>query len=154
MWCGQADGWCYCFNILDVFTRRRIACRLDTLAAAYALMDSLEAVATAKPDCSGLTIRRDNGSRYAGKKSRKAASHLGIGLKSIWKSTPQQNGHIVSFHATLEHEYIWPHDLANYQQAEAVIPAAFRDCSRNRLHSALKYLPPDEFTASWEAEHR
>ncbi len=26
---------------------------------------------------------------------------------------------------------------------------AFRDYNRNRLHSALKYVPPDEFTASW-----
>ena len=94
VWCGQADGWCYCFNILDIFIRRRIAYRFDTLATADVAVDSLvEAVATAKPDCSGLTIRRDNGSRYAGKKFRKATPHhLGIRLKSIWKSTPQQNG--------------------------------------------------------------
>ncbi len=31
---------------------------------------------------------------------------------------------------------------------------AFRDYNRNRLHSALKYVPPDEFVASWEAEHK
>ena len=91
VWCGQADGWCYCFNILDIFTRRRIACRLDTLAAAYAPMDSLvEAVATAKPDYSGLTIRRDNGSQYAGKKFRKATSNLGIRLKSIGRARPSR----------------------------------------------------------------
>ena len=154
VWCGQADGWCYCFNILDVFTRRWIAYRFDTPATADIAVDSLvEAVATAKPDCSGLAIQCDNGSQYAGKKFRKAASRLGIRLKFIWKSTPQQNGHIESFHGTLKREYIWPHDLANYQQAEAVISEAFRDYNRNRLHSALKYVPPDEFTASWGAEN-
>ena len=57
VWCGQADGWCYCFNILDVFTRQWIACRFDTPATASIAMDSLvEAVATTKLDCSGLTI--------------------------------------------------------------------------------------------------
>ncbi len=155
VWCGQADGWCYCFNILDIFTRQWIAYRFDALATADIAVDSLvEAVATAKPDCSGLTIQCDNGSQYAGKKFRKAASHLGIKLKFIWKRTPQQNGHIESFHGTLKREYIWPHDFSNYQQAEAVIAEAFRDYNRNRLHSALKYVPPDEFTASWEAEHK
>ena len=155
VWCGQVDGWCYCFNVLDVFTRRWIAYRFSTLATADVAIESLvEAVATAKPDCSGLTIQCDNGSQYAGKKFRKAASNFGIKLKFIWKSTPQQNGHIESFHGSLKQEYIWPHDFANYQEAEAVISEAFRDYNRNRLHSALKYVPPEEFHASWEAKHK
>ena len=92
--------------------------------------------------------------QYAGKKFRKAASLLGIGLKFIRIHTPEQNGHIESFHNTLKREYIWPHDFSNYQQAEAVISEAFRDYNRNRLHSALKYVPSAEFLASWEAAHK
>ena len=145
VWCGQVDGWCYCFNIPDVFTRRWIAYRFSTLATADVAVESLvEAVATAKPDCSALTIQCDNGSQYAGKKFRKAATNFGIQLKFIWKSTPQQNGHIESFHGSLKQEYIWPHDFANYQEAEAVIAEAFRDYNQARLHSALKYVPPEE----------
>ena len=68
--------------------------------------------------------------------------------------TPEQNGHIESFRGTLKLEYIWPHDFANYQEAEAVISSAFRDYSQARPHSALKYVPPDEFMATWEAEHK
>ncbi len=41
VWCGQADGWCYCFNILDIFTRQWIAYRFDTLATADIAVDSL-----------------------------------------------------------------------------------------------------------------
>lgn len=22
VWCGQVDGWCFCFNVLDIFTRQ------------------------------------------------------------------------------------------------------------------------------------
>lgn len=95
VWCGQADGWCYCFNILDVFTRQWIAYRFNTLATADVAVESLvDAVAAARPDCSRLTIQCDNGSQYVSKKFRKAASNFGIKLKFIWKSTPQQNGHI------------------------------------------------------------
>ncbi len=102
----------------------------------------------------GPTLQCDNGFQYAGKRFRKAASRLGIRPKFIWKSTPQQNGHIEAFHGTFKREYIWPHDFANYQQAEAVMAEAFRDYNRNRLHSALKYVPPDEFLVSWEAVHK
>ena len=103
----------------------------------------VEAVAVAKPDCTGLTLQCDNGSQYTSKNFRKAISHLGIKMKYIWIHTPQQNGHIESFHNTLKREYIWPHDFANYQEAEATISEAYRDYNQNRLHSALKYVPPD-----------
>ena len=83
-----------------------------------------------------------------------AASIPGIRLKFIRTRTPEQNGHIEAFHGTLKRECIRPHDLANYQQAEAVMAETFRDYNRNRLHSALKYVPPDEFLASWEAAHK
>ena len=85
----------------------------------------MEAVIVAKPDCSRLTLWCDSGPQYAGKKFRKAVSLLGIRLRFIRAHTPEQNGHIESFHSTLIHEYIWPHDLANYQDAEAVISEAF-----------------------------
>lgn len=155
VWCGPVDGWCYCFNVLDIFTRQWISYRFDTLATADIAVESLvEAVAAARPDCSKLTLQCDNGSQYAGKKFRKAASILGINLKFIRTRTPEQNGHIEAFHGTLKREYIWPHDFANYQQAEAVITEAFRDYNRNRLHSAVQYVPPDEFLASWEARYK
>lgn len=49
-----------------------------------------------------------------------------------------------------KHEYIWPHNFANYQQAKTVISEAFLDYNRNRLHSALKYAQTDEFMTSWK----
>ena len=155
VWCGPVDGWCFCFNVLDIFTRQWISYRFGTLATADVAIGSLvEAVAAAKPDCSKLTLQCDNGSQYAGKKFRKAAALLGIRLSFIRTHTPEQNGHMEWFHGTLKREYIWPHDFANYQEAEAVISEAFRDYNHARLHSALKYVPPDEFLVSWEAKHK
>ena len=58
-----------------------------------------------------------------------------------------------SFHGTLKRECIWPHEFSNYQQAGAAISEAFRDYNRNRLYPAPKFVPSDEFTASWEAAH-
>ena len=155
VWCGPVDGWCYCFNILDIFTRQWIAYLFSTPATADVAIDSLvEAVAVAKPDRSRLMLQCDNGSQYAGKKFRKAVSLLGARLSFVRTHTPEQNGHIESFHSTLKREYIWPHDFANYQDAEAAILEAFQDYNNARLHSSLKYVPPNEFLASWEGRHK
>ena len=58
------------------------------------------------------------------------------------------------FHGTLKREYSWSHDFSNYQEAEAVISEAFLNYNCSKMHSALKYVPPDEFLASWEAKHK
>ena len=86
----------------------------------------MEAVAV-KPDGSRLTLQCDNGSQYASKKFRTAASLLGIRTNFIRTHTPEQSGHIESFHGPLKQEYVWPHDFANYWGAKAVISETFRD---------------------------
>jgi len=95
-----------------------------------------------------LTIRSDNGSQYTSNAFRKSMSVLGLKLEHIAVNTPEQNGHIESFHKTLKKEYIWPMDFANYQQAEQTIKEAFTDYNQYRIHSSLGYLTPHEFIAS------
>ncbi len=40
-WCDPLDGWCYCFNVPDIFTRQWIAYRFGTPATASIAVDSL-----------------------------------------------------------------------------------------------------------------
>ena len=91
-----------------------------------------------------LVIRTDNGSQYTSKAFRKSLSVLlGLKLEHIYYNTPEQNGHIESFHhKTLKKEYIWSNDFQNYQEAESAIKDAFTDYNKNRIHSALGYLTP------------
>jgi transposase InsO family protein len=81
-----------------------------------------------------LVIRTDNGSQYTSKAFRKSLSVLGLKLEHIYYNTPEQNGHIESFHKTLKKEYIWPNDFQNYQEAESAIKDAFTDYNQNRIH--------------------
>ncbi|MGA9842639.1 MAG: integrase core domain-containing protein [Nitrososphaeraceae archaeon] len=99
------------------------------------------------------TIRADNGSQYTSNAFKKSMSVLGLKLEHIACNTPEQNGHIESFHKTLKKEYIWPYDFRTYQEAELAIRDAFVDYNRNRIHSSLGYLTPYEFISKWKQEH-
>lgn len=145
IWCG-IDGWGYCFNVIDVFTRQWLAFVLASRATKHeAVMAVNNAVAAANPVLPGLTLRVDNGSQYTSREFRSSMTSLGITLEYIYVNTPEQNGHIESFHKTLKKEYIWPREFANIQGAKEAIQAAFEDYNHHRIHSAIQYLTPSEF---------
>ena len=104
-----------------------------------------DVIALHKPDASGLTVRIDNGSQYTSRGFRQAAKMLGIRIDYIYVNTPQQNGHIESFHRTLKREYIWPNAFENYQEALESLRKTHYDYNHERIHSALGYVPPSEF---------
>jgi transposase InsO family protein len=154
IWCG-IDGWCYLFNAVDTFTRKWVGYSFDVSASKDAAVQCvINAIASEKPDCSKLVIRTDNGSQYISQKFRESIQILGARQEFIYYHTPQQNGHVESFHKTLKKEYIWPHEFANYQSAEIIIANAFLDYNYSRIHSALGYITPNEFTKSWEMKHK
>lgn len=82
-------------------------------------------VAAAHPK-SGLTLQVDNGTQYVNREFRSSAAVLGINLEYIYVSTPEQNGHVESFHKTLKKEYVWSREFAYIHEAKA-LDAAFED---------------------------
>ena len=156
--CG-IDGWGYLFNVFDVFTREWIGYCFDLSAVKENAIISIEnALVSHKEivhddDNNKPTIRADNGSQYTSNAFKKSMSVLGIKLEHIACNTPEQNGHIESFHKTLKKEYIWPYDFRTYQEAELVIRDAVVDYNRDRIHSSLGYLTPYEFISKWKPEH-
>jgi len=131
--CG-IDGWGYLFNMFDVFTREWVGSCFDLSAvkenAIIAIENALVTHKSIVPE--NLVIRTDNGSQYTNKAFRKSVAVLGLKLEHIYYNTPEQNGHIESFHKTLKKEYVWSNDFQNYQEAESTIKDAFVDYNQNR----------------------
>ena len=143
--CG-VDGWCYCFNVLDVFTRQWVAYIFDTTATTQTAIQSvLKAATSAGGKIPNLRLRTGNGSQYGSREFKKSMQALGIRHEFIWKNTPEQNGHVESFHGTLKREYVWPHEFARLQDAEVILARAFADYNGDRIHSALGYVTPNEY---------
>ena len=123
----------------------------DTTATARTAVQSvLKAVSSAGGNVPNLRIRTDNGPQYGSRDFRKSMQVLDIRHEFIWKNTPEQNGHVESFHGTLKREYIWPHEFAHFQDAEVILARAFVDYNEHRIHSALGYVTPNEFALRLE----
>ena len=152
--CG-IDGWGYLFNVFDIFTREWVGYCFDLSAVKENAIIAIENALVTHNDIvpeNLLVIRTDNGSQYTSKAFRKSISVLRLKLEHIYYNTPEQNGHIESFHKTLKKEYIWSNDFQNYQEAELAIRDAFTDYNKNRIHSALGYLTPYEFISKWKMQ--
>ena len=150
------ESWAYCHTVLDVFPREWVGYVLSTNAAAdgavEALLDALHRHPAA--DKAKMRIRTDHGSQYTSRRFNSAIKSLGLEHEYIWYKTPQQNGHLESFHGKLKLEYVWPSDPESFQEVEKIILGAFVDYNTRRLHSALGYVPPAEFAAKWREENK
>lgn len=91
--CG-ADGWCYCFNVLDCLTRQWVAYVFDTSATAHTAVQSVLRAVSSAATTKDLRLRTDNGPQYGSHEFKKSMRLLGIRHEFIWKHTPEQNGHV------------------------------------------------------------
>lgn len=153
--CG-ADGWCYCFNVVDVFSRKWLSFVFSPEAKSESAVQSvLAAVKGLTPEqIRRIRLRCDNGPQYTSAEFRKAMAILGITVEHIWVSTPQQNGHVESFHNTLKRDYVHTRDFESFQEADAWLVEARRDYNANRVHSSIGRVPPDEFLRLWERNNK
>ena len=152
--CG-VDGWCYLFNVLDVFSRKWTGKEFSPTATKDNAILSVENALTSHEELHPMPrLRADNGPQYTSRVFRESMQVFGLKLEHIMYRTPEQNGAIESFHRTLKKEYIWPFEFESFQDAERAIDDAFVDYNERRIHSSLGYLTPSEFLELWYAEDR
>ena len=109
---GGVDGWGYCFNAVGAFTGQWLAFVFSSRATPRGAI-----MAAANPR-SGLTLRVDNGIQYTSHECRSSAAATGIALEYVYVSTPEQNGHVESFHKRLKKEHVWPREFAGIYEAK------------------------------------
>jgi putative transposase len=145
IFCG-IDGWCYLFNVIDVFSREWISYVFDTLAKKENAIQAVLRALEKHPEAAGkVTLRCDNGPQYISEAFQDCMKALRINLDFIAYSTPEQNGHVESFHGRFKKEYIWTQEFKSFQDADKAISETFIDYNERRPHSALGYLSPYEF---------
>jgi putative transposase len=94
-------------------------------------------------------LRLDNGPEFVALELRGLCYRRGIQLGFIAPGKPWQNGFAESFHARLRDEFLNGEVLWSVRQAQVLLDGWRRYWNKERLHSSLGYLPPDEFAIRW-----
>jgi putative transposase len=144
--CG-VDGWAFLFNVEDVVSREWVSYVFDLTAVKENAILSVEKALVKHPEAIGVRLRSDHGSQYGSRAFKESMRILGVRQEFIAVNTPEQNGHVESFHRTLKREYIWTRDFQSFQEAAEAMQEAYVDYNQRRIHSALGYLTPYEYLA-------
>ena len=101
---------------MDCFTREWLAYVFARDMRRQNAIDCL-LKATEGRNLSNLVLRSDNGSQFSSSAFMNSVKAPGIRQEFIQVSTPEQQGHIESFHSTLKTAYIWPMEFGSFEEA-------------------------------------
>lgn len=141
----------YLAVVLDVFSRRVVGWSLGrSLQTALPLAALTQAIAERQPG-HGLVHHSDRGTQYASNEYVKRLEEAHMTISMSRPARPWENAYCESFMGTLKREQISCVRYSTLEELQQSI-TEFIDqfYNRQRLHSALDYLSPEEFEQKWK----
>jgi transposase InsO family protein len=148
-------GFVFLAVVLDVFSRRivgwAIAKRIDHRLTLEALRMGLR---TRNPRA-GLIHHSDQGVQYACTRYVNELKDHEIAISMSAKGNPYDNAYAESFFKTLKNEEVHLWEYESFTDVVERIPEFIEEVyNRKRVHSGIRYLPPEEFEAIVQDEKR
>ena len=145
-----ARGFCYLAAILDACSRKVIGYALSTKIDTSLALAALKAAIDARKPPVGCIHHSDRGSQYASEIYRRALEQAGLRGSMSSAGNPYHNAQAESFMKTIKAEHVYLADYDSFDDVIGQLPQFLEDVyNAKRLHSAIGYLPPNEF----EAQH-
>lgn len=155
-WCGDVteiptgEGKLYLATVLDLYSRRLLACPISEHPDAPLCMDAIKiaaAVRGGREQIDGVIFHTDRGSTYtAGDFTHLCKEKLGIRQSMGRVGSCFDNAAAESFFSTLEHEVLSRHTFTTKAEARTVVLAWCHEFyNTRRRHSSAALLPPAEF---------
>ena len=95
-----------------------------------------------------IEVRNDNDSRFCAKTIQDFFKENHLNQVFTHPYTPQENGHIESFHAILAKK-LKPYNFYTLQELEQVLVLFYEKYNNERLHASVCSLPPNIFLECW-----
>lgn len=95
-------------------------------------------------------IRSDNGPQFVARLIAEQLKKHGLEHEFIHPATPQENGHIESFHNTVERLVCRRYEFSDIEHARSIFREFFEAYNRTRKMEALCYYPPLTFLKLWD----
>jgi transposase InsO family protein len=155
-WCGDiteiptGEGKLYLATVLDLYSRRLLACPISEHPDAELACDAIKiaaAVRGGREQIDGVIFHTDRGSTYtAGDFTRLCKEKLGIHQSMGRVGSCFDNAAAESFFSTLEHEVLSRHTFATKAEAREIVLAWCHEFyNTRRRHSSAAMLAPAEF---------
>ena len=150
-----ANKHAYLVTFLDTFTRMAVAWDLgyrmtnDMIGELIKQYVSNEIVAPYL-QYSKIKLRSDNGPQFISRQLANSIKHLPIDQEFIRPGTPQQNGHIESFHNTVRKLVTDRYNFTDLMQAREIFKGFYQSYNHKRIMKAILHCSPSEFLQKWK----
>jgi putative transposase len=139
-------GFVFLAAILDRYSRKVIGWAISKRIDAELCVAALKIALEERQPPPGCIHHSDRGVQYACQEYITLLEQAQMQISMSRTANPYDNAHMESFFKTLKYEEV---HLANYESYEDVVqrvPHFIEEVyNRKRLHSALGYLPPEEY---------
>ena len=154
-WCGDVteiptgEGRLYLATVLDLYSRRLLACPMSDHPDAQLCSDAMKiaaAVRGGRDNIAGVVFHTDRGSTYTATSFTALCARLGVRQSMGRVGSCFDNAAAESFFSTLEHEVLSRHTFTTKAEARTVVLAWCHEFyNTRRRHSSAALLPPTEF---------
>lgn len=153
----EHESYAFILSIIDCFTRKILywdaaySIKHNQVIRAWesVIVNHLQANKTRSRDLT-IEVRNDNDSRFYAEKVKDYL--LENGLKQVFTHpyTPQENGHIESFHAILGRSLERKGYFSTLIDLTSHLEHFYNTYNQVRLHGSLDHLPPNLFWELWK----
>lgn len=158
VWCGDItyirlrQEFVYLAVLLDIFTRSVRGWELSRqLSQELPKVALVQALRSGQPEIH----HSDQGVQYAATGYTQLLEAAGVRISMSAQGQPTENAYAERFMRTLKDEEVYLHEYQDFGDARQHIAHFLDDVyMHKRVHSALGYLPPAEFEATWRATER
>ena len=133
-------------TVVDTYTRESLAIEVDTSLSGARVARVLDRVIGERAVPGEIVM--DNGPELTSKALDQWAYERGVRLRFIAPGKPQQNGFCESFNGKLRDECLNEHWFTTLYDAREKVESWRVEYNRERPHSSLKNLTPEEFRRS------
>jgi transposase InsO family protein len=140
-----AGQWRYLAAVMDRHSRRILGWSLSTRRDAALTGEALRHSVRKRQAAPGLMFHSDRGIEYAAFEYRNQLARLGIVQSMNRPGKMNDNAHMESFFHSMKAEDLHGRRFDNDQQLRQALRSYIAFYNQQRLHSALRYLPPVAF---------
>lgn len=159
-WCGDItyirtdEGWLYLASVLDLGSRRLLGYSMADHMRTELVADALDmAVGTRRGHAGGVIFHGDRGSQYMSADYQRQLADLGM-LQSVGRTgVCWDNAVAEALWSSLKRELVHRTRFATRAQARRAIFKWINWYNRERLHSTLGYLSPNQWETQYGQQH-